>query len=64
MAMISKLGDAVHAGGGVSESSFVAGAYAELAVALCHGNERVFCIFAFNYAKVAGNVFMAGDIVQ
>ena len=47
---LSRLGAAVAAGGSVSKAAFMVGAYAELVVALCRGNERVFLMFAFNYA--------------
>ena len=60
MRLLSLAGDAVAAGVAGLKSLFIRG---ELSVALCRGNERVFRMYAFNFAKVAGSVFVPGDVV-
>ena len=63
MQLLSVLGDAVAAGGHSSKAAFVRGALAELSVALCRGNERVFRMYSFNFARVSGSAFVAGDMM-
>ena len=61
--LVLQVGESAAVTGLLSKASFVAGAYTELSVALCKGNERVFRTFAFNLAKVAGFQFTTGDLV-
>ena len=61
MKVVSELGDMVAAAGHSSKASFVQGAYVQLSVALCRGNERVFRMYAFNFPRVAGGQFVPGD---
>ena len=61
--LLAWFGDVVSGPGLLSKSSFMAGAYTELSVALCKGNEVVFRMFAFNLAKLAGSRFAVGDLV-
>ena len=61
--LVRKLAAAASVGGLLNASSFCAAAYTELSVALVKGQERVFRMFAFNLAKVAGAQFMPGEMV-
>ena len=63
MALLSDLGDIVAGAGRSSKSAFMNRALAELSVALQKGNEEVFRMYRFNFAKVSGHDFVPGDVV-
>ena len=63
MKLLSDLGDIVAASGRSSKSAFIDAALAELSVALHRGNEEVFRMYRFNFAKVSGHHFLPGGAV-
>ena len=62
MALLAELGDIVATGQRSTKSAFIQSALAELSVALQRGNEEVFRMYGFNFAKVAGHYFVPGDV--
>ena len=63
MALLSLLGDMVQDAGRSSKRAFMESAVLELSVALQKGNNEVFRMYNFNYAKVAGHHFIPGDVL-
>ena len=62
MALLSELGDIVAAGQRSTKTAFMQSALTELSVALQRGNEEVFRMYGFNFAKIAGHYFVPGDV--
>ena len=61
MELLGVLGARVETSGRASKASFVAGATQELSVALQNGNELIFQMYKFNYARRIGKAFVPGE---